>query len=607
MNEKEFLTLKEACKWASSHLGRQVTKSNISYLIQYGKIRRYDEKGSPKTSSYGITKVSLYELKRYYGTKRKEESWKERLGEDINWHLSFDSDRESERTKHVHRLHPYKGKFIPQLVEYFLSSRTNDFKKAVFFHEGDIILDPFMGSGTTLVQCLELGLHSIGIDISKFNCMISEVKVQKYDLDRLSEELRKAVNATEKFSKDRFWFEPKAGIDQLRSSFNEKYYPNPEFKIFLEIIREYQSKIKSEVNTLFTNDYKNRQKLVEKVLSHHKDETSTLEKEIAGFLNRNSAFIQFKVNPDNVENLLNEFAGKYAEIVLRELGEKIRNIPHKKQTKLDIAGVEKPLADSRFLSTWFTKRQRVEMQHYLAKINDQCDPRTQKVMKIILSRTARSCRATKHVDLATLIKPQSESYYCRKHFKICRPVTTIIRHLGRYTEDTIKRISGFSQLRKDVFCEVINDDSRTVDLFDCIANQNPDFHRKLAKKKIDGIFTSPPYVGQIDYHEQHAYSYELFNIDRKDDLEIGKMSKGTGRRAQSDYIAGISAVLLNVKKYLNKNAHIFIVANDSKNLYPKIAETCGLKIVEAFKRPVLNRTERDKQPYSESIFHMVFK
>ena len=38
------------------------------------------------------------------------------LGDD----LTFLGYREFERTKHVHRLHPYLGKFIPQLVEVFL-------------------------------------------------------------------------------------------------------------------------------------------------------------------------------------------------------------------------------------------------------------------------------------------------------------------------------------------------------------------------------------------------------------------------------------------------------------------------------------------------------
>ncbi len=57
--------------------------------------------------------------------------------------LSFSGVREYERTKHVHRLHPYLGKFIPQLVEVFLR---------YYFKKGDSILDPFMGSGTTLIE-----------------------------------------------------------------------------------------------------------------------------------------------------------------------------------------------------------------------------------------------------------------------------------------------------------------------------------------------------------------------------------------------------------------------------------------------------------------------
>jgi len=46
------------------------------------------------------------------------------------------------------------------------------------------------------------------------------------------------------------------------------------------------------------------------------------------------------------------------------------------------------------------------------------------------------------------------------------------------------------------------------------------------------------------------------------------------------------------------------VANDKNNLYPTIAEKSGMKIVNQFKRPVLNRTEKDKTAYSEIIFHL---
>lgn len=48
---------------------------------------------------------------------------------------------EAERTKHVHRLHPYLGKFIPQLVEIFLRK-----------FQPETVCDPFCGCGTTLVE-----------------------------------------------------------------------------------------------------------------------------------------------------------------------------------------------------------------------------------------------------------------------------------------------------------------------------------------------------------------------------------------------------------------------------------------------------------------------
>jgi hypothetical protein len=600
---KDFVTLREACEWATSYLGRQVTLHNISYLIQYAKIHAYDQHGNLRTCSNGETFVSLDELKKYYDRSWKEECWKKVLGENVNWSLGFDNVRESERTKHVHRLHPYKGKFIPQLVEYFLNDHTNDFKKTIFFHEGDIILDPFVGSGTTLVQCLELGMHSIGVDISNFNCIISKVKTQKYDLDKLSASLRKAADATEEFSKARFWYERETEIGELLNSFNEKYYPTPHFKFLLGLIREFEDKIQDEIDTLYVGSPENKQQIIEEVLRGHKDEVMALEERIKSFARQNSMALQFKITQSNVENLVDEFTDSYSKVVLEEINKRVHR---QRQTRLNVLYAE-PFADKPFLSRWFTERQRAEMEFYLDQINQENDPKIQDVMRIVLSRTVRSCRATKHIDLATLIRPQSEPYYCRKHFKICRPVTTIIRHLRRYTEDTIKRIKDFQRLRKDVFCEVINDDSRVADIFGLIAKKNEDFQKILEKKGIDGIFTSPPYVGQIDYHEQHAYAYELFNIERKDNSEIGKQSNGIGKRAQSDYVSGISEVLLNMKKYLKKDAHIFIVANDSRKLYPEIARKSGLKIVEVFLRPVLNRMERDKQPYSESIFHMIIQ
>jgi DNA methylase len=102
---------------------------------------------------------------------------------DIDLELSW-SERdlpERERTKHVHRLHPYLGKFIPQLVETLLDR---------YAPAGGRILDPFAGSGTTLVQSLESGHDATGVDVAAFNSLLVRVKTERYNEFVLETEIR---------------------------------------------------------------------------------------------------------------------------------------------------------------------------------------------------------------------------------------------------------------------------------------------------------------------------------------------------------------------------------------------------------------------------------
>jgi hypothetical protein len=75
------------------------------------------------------------------------------LYQQIDLELSWSEDElpQLRRTKHVHGLHPYLGKFIPQLVETFLQR---------YFRRGECIFDPFVGSGTTLVEANASGADS---------------------------------------------------------------------------------------------------------------------------------------------------------------------------------------------------------------------------------------------------------------------------------------------------------------------------------------------------------------------------------------------------------------------------------------------------------------
>ncbi|MBD3193636.1 MAG: site-specific DNA-methyltransferase [Candidatus Lokiarchaeota archaeon] len=523
IEKRDYLTLREASIWASEYLKREITVSNISYLVQYGRINKYGTNGNPL--------IQIKELKDYYDAYDRERHCRQKLGDDLNWHLSFHEYRESERTKHVHRLHPYKGKFIPQLVEYFLDSHIDEFKTQTYFRPGDIVLDPFCGSGTTLVQANELGMHALGIDVSAFNAMISNAKIEKHNISEIREAISKITISLESYqkSKNNIAFEERL-LSEL-GKFNAEYFPSPGYK---------RKVSRGEIN----------------------------EREYAGKKEQ-------------------EFLPIYYSLIKKFNIQILQN------------------SNGNFLDRWFLLPVREEIDFVFNELRKIDNSDIRKILAIILSRTVRSCRATTHADLATLKEPVKSTYYCKKHGKVCKPIFTIKGWWQRYSIDTLNRLKEFDRLRTGTYQICLSGDSRTIDLVDELGKRDTNFASLVKANKIQGIFSSPPYVGLIDYHEQHAYAYEIFGFDRKDELEIGPLFKGQGKEARESYSRGIADVLSNCKRFLTKDFEVFLVANDKYNLYPHIANLAGMKIINKFKRPVLNRVEKDRSnAYSEIIFHL---
>lgn len=82
----------------------------------------------------------------------------------------------------THGFHKYPAKFIPQIPKWAISKYLEPNKQSK-------ILDPFCGSGTTLVEGMLAGNNVVGIDIDHLSVMISKVKttrINEYLLKKIS-------------------------------------------------------------------------------------------------------------------------------------------------------------------------------------------------------------------------------------------------------------------------------------------------------------------------------------------------------------------------------------------------------------------------------------
>ena len=103
-----------------------------------------------------------------------------------NWEYA-DAD-----TQHLtHNIHRYSGKFIPQIATRAVELLTRP---------GELVVDPYSGSGTTLLECAQLRRRAIGIDLNPLAVLIAKVKttpVPKAELEDLNFALKKLLLAVD--------------------------------------------------------------------------------------------------------------------------------------------------------------------------------------------------------------------------------------------------------------------------------------------------------------------------------------------------------------------------------------------------------------------------
>ncbi len=112
----------------------------------------------------------------------------------------------------THWIYPYKGKFHPQMIRALLN--------IIGLREGDTVLDPFIGSGTTALEAQLLGINCIGVDISPLCVLQSKVKTESIGVINEIEEIKD--NLLNKVNTELFNQEGKPFLETINSIPNEK-------------------------------------------------------------------------------------------------------------------------------------------------------------------------------------------------------------------------------------------------------------------------------------------------------------------------------------------------------------------------------------------------
>src|SRR5262245_42481049 len=107
--------------------------------------------------------------------KHHELSKRQRLRVLLAGELNFHGEDSSYAS---HDVHAFAAKFPPQLPRAFIRGLTAP---------GDIVLDPMMGSGTTIVEALLEGRRGIGLDIDLLALRVSQAKTIPMRVDDLRE------------------------------------------------------------------------------------------------------------------------------------------------------------------------------------------------------------------------------------------------------------------------------------------------------------------------------------------------------------------------------------------------------------------------------------
>ena len=92
-----------------------------------------------------------------------------------------------------------------------------------------------------------------------------------------------------------------------------------------------------------------------------------------------------------------------------------------------------PQTDNDYLHRWFAPQALQELLVYRETV-EKGGYQYKDLMRVVLSRSARSARLTTHFDLDFPKAPQNEPYYCYKHARECKPTSeSVLKESNKFS------------------------------------------------------------------------------------------------------------------------------------------------------------------------------
>lgn len=190
--------------------------------VSASTVRRWSEDGTLTCYRVGKSQYRKFEIKDVENLKEKFYGKNSCIGakvDDIKPNKVISSNITANAHPAHYMMHKYWGRKPHNVVADYIKNYT---------HPGDLVLEPFMGSGVTVIEAIKAGRRAIGIDINPMSIFIVKNTIDDVDLDLFSKEYSRIYQ--DLFDRYSFMYDTECPVCGAKAVMETGVWENDELK-----------------------------------------------------------------------------------------------------------------------------------------------------------------------------------------------------------------------------------------------------------------------------------------------------------------------------------------------------------------------------------------